>query len=395
MKDHDLTAYMQSGIRKLVSDALKTTIKNPRETAFLLRYSLSSARAARRRKKNEKAGVHIPAFLIASIASECNLFCAGCYARANHMCEEKPPKEAASSRKTALSKEAAAPGEAAPPPAASACGGQAGEMLPDLRWAELFDEACQLGISFILLAGGEPLLHREILCQAAKRKDVIFPVFTNGTLLDDEYIHLLSLNRNLIPVISLEGDRARTDSRRGAGTYEIVERTMDRLYQRQLLYGTSITVTSENLEEVSSDAFIASLHAKGCRIVFFIEYVPVADGTMNLTLSGEGSLLLEKRLSMLSNRFRDVMLLSFPGDEKYMGGCLAAGRGFFHINPYGNAEPCPFSPFSDTSMKTNSIMDALKSPLFLRIKEAGLHGEEHAGGCSLFVHEEEVRAMLR
>ena len=394
MNDRDLTGYMQSGIRKLVSDALKSTIKNPRETAFLLRYSLYSARAARRRKQNEKAGIHIPAFLIASIASECNLFCAGCYARANHMCEEKPSKEVAPSRKAAPSKEAAAPREAAQSPASSACGGHAWEMLTDLRWAELFDEACKLGISFILLAGGEPLLHREILCQAAKRKDVIFPVFTNGTLLDDDYIRLLSHNRNLIPVISLEGDKARTDSRRGAGTHEIVERTMGRLNQRRLLYGTSITVTSENLEEVSSDAFIASLHAKGCRIVFFIEYVPVADGTMNLTLSEEGRAALENRLNVLANRFGDVMLLSFPGDEKYMGGCLAAGRGFFHINPYGNAEPCPFSPFSDTSMKTNSIMDALKSPLFLRIKEANLHGGEHAGGCSLFEHEEQVKGML-
>ncbi|KAA6315182.1 hypothetical protein EZS27_034321, partial [termite gut metagenome] len=39
-----------------------------------------------------------------------------------------------------------------------------------------------MGISFILLAGGEPLLRKDVLVAASKIKEVAFPVFTNGTV---------------------------------------------------------------------------------------------------------------------------------------------------------------------------------------------------------------------
>jgi len=45
------------------------------------------------------------------------------------------------------------------------------------------------------------------------------------------------------------------------------------------------------------------------------------------------------------------LFVAFPGDEDLYGGCLAAGRGFVHISPEGRLEPCPFSPFSDVSLK--------------------------------------------
>ena len=93
--------------------------------------------------------------------------------------------------------------------------------------------------------------------------------------------------------------------------------------------------------------------------------------------------------------FRDVITISFPGDEKFMGGCLAAGRGFFHIGPDGSAEPCPFSPFSDSSVVELGIKGALASPLFRKLREVHLVGGEHTGGCALYEHRKEVERLLR
>jgi len=76
------------------------------------------------------------------------------------------------------------------------------------------------------------------------------------------------------------------------------------------------------------------------------------------------------------------------------GGCLAAGRGFFHINPYGMAEPCPFSPYSDTDIRNISLLEALDSPLFKRLSEDDFLLKEHTGGCALFTQEDEVRKLL-
>ena len=77
-----------------------------------------------------------------------------------------------------------------------------------------------------------------------------------------------------------------------------------------------------------------------------------------------------------------------------MGGCLAAGRGFFHINPYGEAEACPFSPYSDRSLTDTSMLEVLQSPFFRKLQEDRLVGGEHTGGCALFEHEAEVREIL-
>ena len=77
-----------------------------------------------------------------------------------------------------------------------------------------------------------------------------------------------------------------------------------------------------------------------------------------------------------------------------MGGCLAAGRGFFHINPYGAAEACPFSPYSDRSLKNYSLLEALQSPLFNKIQTENLTWGEHDGGCTLFNHVNDIESLL-
>ena len=47
----------------------------------------------------------------------------------------------------------------------------------------------------------------------------------------------------------------------------------------------------------------------------------------------------------------------------------AAWRGVVHINPEGRLEPCPFSPYSDVSLKHFSLQEALQSPLLRTIRE--------------------------
>jgi MoaA/NifB/PqqE/SkfB family radical SAM enzyme len=263
------------------------------------------------------------------------------------------------------------------------------------RWRSLFLEAKNLGISFILLAGGEPLMNPEVIREATKIKDVMFPVFTNGTLFDDENLKIFDQNRNLVPIISIEGELALTDERRGEGIFDIVMDTMETFKSKGMLFGASVTVTKDNVLNVTSRDFFDKLYEKGCRAVIYVEYVPVDEKTDKLAPTDFERKLLEEGQNRLRHHYEDTLLISFPGDEKYSGGCLAAGRGFFHINADGSAEPCPFSPFSDTNLKNLSLRDALKSPLFQKLNETGMLLGEHSGGCLLFEHEDEVKAMIK
>lgn len=358
--DFDLTAYLNQGAEQLVKNVLRATLRNPKEAAFLRRYHGAQRAMERRRAELEATGLHIPMFLIASITNACNLFCKGCYARANGQCgasRAQPPLEAD-------------------------------------KWDDIFDQAEAAGIPFILLAGGEPMMRRDVLEKAAAYESILFPIFTNGTLVDKPLLSLLNQHRNLVPVVSLEGGEAATDGRRGAGTYQQVQTALHDLAAEKLLFGVSLTVTTENRREVMAPAFMEMLYRQGCRLVFFIEYVPVAPGTEHLAPDDAERLLIEQAQDELRARFDGMVFLSFPGDEKYMGGCLAAGRGFFHINAYGAAEPCPFSPYSDMSLRDHTLLQALGSPFFRMVQELNAQGGAHTGGCALFEKEALVKALL-
>lgn len=358
--DFNLNAYLNQGAEQLVRDILKATLRNPKETAFLRRYRTAQRGMEKRREALEAEGQHIPMFLIASITNACNLFCKGCYARANGQCGQ-------SSTDSLLNAE---------------------------QWGDIFHQAEEAGVPFVLLAGGEPMMRLDVLQAAAEYESILFPIFTNGTLIDGPLLALLNQHRNLVPIVSLEGGEVATDKRRGDGTYRRAQAALHNLSVKKLLFGVSLTVTTENRSEVMSADFMQSLYQEGCRLVFFIEYVPVAPGTEYLAPDDAERLIIEGTQDALRACHPGMVFLSFPGDEKHMGGCLAAGRGFFHINAYGAAEPCPFSPYSDMSLRDHTLLEVLHSPFFRQVRDLNAQGGTHMGGCALFEKEAQVKALL-
>lgn len=269
--------------------------------------------------------------------------------------------------------------------------------MSEIEWQRVFSEASDAGISFILLAGGEPLLCRDIINMAAQFDNIFFPIFTNGTMIDDEYFALFDNHRNLIPVLSIEGGEEQTDKRRGNGVSATIRHTASVFKEKGILFGTSITVTSANKDNVTESGFISNLREHGCGLIFFVEYVPVEDHTEHLILNDKDLQDLQVRIDLLrtDKQNKGMIILSFPGDEEAMGGCLAAGRGFFHINSNGGAEPCPFSPYSEINLKDHSLLTVLQSPFFAKVREISTaEALGHKGGCTLFQHKDEVSLTL-
>ena len=360
MKEFDIQEYMTEGVEGIVKEAIRATFSNPKESAFMTKFAGKSKAASKKRRKLEDAGEHVPAFLIASITSRCNLHCAGCYSRCSNATVDAEPVR----------------------------------QLNCDEWLKIFDEADELGVSFILLAGGEPMLRRDIIEAAGKRQGIMFPIFTNGTFMDEKYFSLFDRCRNLVPIMSIEGGKKNTDERRGSGVYEKLISNMDELHRRGLIFGASVTVTTRNMNEVFNAEFLKSLSERGCKAVIFVEYVPVTDESRELAPGEAEREFMAKELERLRNENKDMVFVSFPGDEKSSGGCVAAGRGFFHINSHGGAEPCPFSPYSDMNVKDTSLREALNSRLFKKLRDGGYLLEEHAGGCTLFEKREEVEKII-
>jgi MoaA/NifB/PqqE/SkfB family radical SAM enzyme len=296
-----------------------------------------------RRAAAERRGETVPAVLIASVTRRCNLDCAGCYAKGIR------PE-----------------------------GGSERAELSDDRFMELFEEAIDLGVGAIFVAGGEPLLRRSLLERLAALRGILVPVFTNGTLIDDEAASLFG--RTLVPVFSIEGDEAFTAERRGTGVHAAALARARAIREKGGIFGLSVTVTSRNVDLVLSPGFLGEVAAMGASVLFLVEYVPVAPGTEALVLDDAQRARLNDPGLAAGLPYPIVKL---PGDEEAYGGCLAAGRGFIHVAPEGRLEACPFAPFSDSDAGDSGLATALASPLMRAIRERHHELTETKGGCAL------------
>jgi len=356
---NDTTSYVRlfdDAIRVLFADAVRITLRDPSMATFFVRMRRAQRDAVRRRALQAGQGVHVPPFMIISVTGRCNLACAGCYSQAQLRQEEA-----------------------------------------DMAQSELLDVVRQgrdLGVGIMLLAGGEPMTRAgDLLTIAHEEPDVVFPVFTNGTLLDDQLVQRIRLQRNIVPVISLEGHTVDTDARRGQGVAGKAREAIARLRAAGVFFGTSLTVTRLNIDTVLDEQYVSRLIGQGCRLFFFVEYVPVCDGTESLVLDPSQRVRLAAAVTALQKRLRGLFI-AFPGDEEAYGGCLAGGRGFIHISPSGRVEPCPFAPYSDANVRSAPLRDALASPLLAAIRDRHEKLTETSGGCALWAQRAWVRSLL-
>ncbi len=202
----------------------------------------------------------------------------------------------------------------------------------------------------------------------------------------------ISQYRNIIPIISFEGLREETNARRGDGIYERLLETCSLLRERNIFFGCSITTTCENFSSVLDESFIRMMQKTGIRVFTYVEYVPINPGTQNLVLSSDQKRTLQAVLTTFNSKFPSIFLC-FPGDEAYYGGCLAAGRGFIHVSPSGDLEPCPAAPVSDANLITLSLKEALRSRLLARIREEPDILTETEGGCALLANKAWVQEL--
>ena len=175
--DFDIQEYLANGAEIIVKDAIRASLKNPKESLFLAKFAKYTKNATKIRQRYSEKGQNVPIFLISSITSSCNLHCTGCYSRANNACSDGIPSN----------------------------------QLSGEEWEDIFNQAKNMGISFIVLAGGEPMIREDVIIRASKFDEILFPIFTNGTMINQDYLKLFDENRNLVPILSLEGDEDVTD----------------------------------------------------------------------------------------------------------------------------------------------------------------------------------------
>lgn len=248
----------------------------------------------------------------------------------------------------------------------------------------IIEQGKQLGVYFYLYSGGEPLVRKkDIIALCEKHKDCMFTAFTNGTLIDEQFADEMLRVKNFVPAISIEGFEEATDYRRGGGTYQAVVRAMDILKRKKLIFGASLCYTRYNTEVIGSEEFIDFLIDKGTKFAWFFTYMPVGiNAVTDLMVTADQREFMYRRIREFRNT-KPLFTMDFWNDGDYVDGCIAGGRRYLHINANGDIEPCAFIHYADSNIHKNTLLEALRSPLFMQYHKNQPFNDNQLRPCPL------------
>ena len=263
---------------------------------------------------------------------------------------------------------------------------------------KLVTEGEELGIHWYMCTGGEPMCRKnDLLKLAAAHQNSVFHLFTNGTLIDEEFCKEVQKVGNMAFFISIEGIGDATDDRRGKGVFDKVMHAMDLMQKYGLLYGTSICYTSQNYKAVTSDEFIDMLISHGVRFNWYFHYMPIGDGAnVDLMLNAEQREYMIHRVREIRGLTggKQIFCIDFQNDGEYIDGCIAGGRQYAHINPAGDVEPCVFIHYSGANINEVSLIEALQQPLFQAYRDGQPFNRNHLRPCPMLENPELLREMV-
>ena len=261
---------------------------------------------------------------------------------------------------------------------------------------DIINQGVALGVHIYIYTGGEPLVRKHDLIRLCKaHPDCSFLCFTNATLIDEDFCQDLLRVSNFVPAISAEGSREATDARRGEGTYDKVAAAMELLRSHGLPFGVSTCVTSANAESVCSEEFVDWMIGQGALFCWMFTYMPVGAGApTDLMLD----VAQRERMYHFVRRMREekpLFILDFQNDGEFVGGCIAGGRRYLHINAAGDVEPCVFVHYSNANIREKSLLECLQSPIFMQYHDGQPFNDNLLRPCPMLENPDALERMVR
>lgn len=273
------------------------------------------------------------------------------------------------------------------------------QSLTNEEMDSIVTQGKEMGTHFYMLTGGEPLIRKDdIVALARKHQDCAFVVYTNATLVDQKFCDEMNEVGNISLALSLEGTEESNDWRRGDGAYRKTLDAMAILQKNKCLFGVSICYTRKNLEYVTSDEFLDMILEKGAKYALCFNYMPVGHGAdKELIPTPAQREFMYKWLRKVRNSKtgKPLFVMDFQNDAEYVGGCIAGGRNYFHINSAGDIEPCVFIHYSDANIRTHTLKEALKTPLFMQYYKNQPFNDNHLRPCPMLENPEYLREMVK
>lgn len=254
----------------------------------------------------------------------------------------------------------------------------------------------ELGCYMYIYTGGEPMVRKNDLIKICEMNpDCEFLAFTNGTLIDENFCKEMLRVKNFVPAISLEGFEYANDSRRGEGVFDKVQNVMKLLKEHKLPFGISVCYTSHNCDDITSEEFFDMIIEAGALFIWFFHYMPVGNAAVTELLPSPEQREKVCRRIREYRHSKAIFSIDFQNDAQYIGGCIAGGRKYLHINAKGDVEPCVFIHYSNVNIHDCTLLDALRSPLFQAYHDNQPFNDNMFRPCPMLENPEKLRAMVK
>ncbi len=260
---------------------------------------------------------------------------------------------------------------------------------------DIISQGKELGIYMYIYTGGEPLVRKaDLIRLCEKHSDCVFLSFTNATLIDEEFADEMLRVGNFVPAISLEGFESATDGRRGDGVYQKVTKAMELLREKKLVYGISCCYTSANYESITSEEFYDSMVDLGAYFVWYFHYMPVGNEAVpDLLPTPEQRIGVYEKIRHYRST-KPLFAMDFQNDAEFVGGCVAGGRRYLHINANGDIDPCVFVHYSDSNIRDKTLLEALRSPMMMAYHKNQPFNENMLRPCPMLENPKKLRKMV-
>jgi mycofactocin radical SAM maturase len=186
------------------------------------------------------------------------------------------------------------------------------------------DELQQMQVFYVNIGGGEPTMRRDFweLVDYATSRSVGVKFSTNGSRITSSVARRLAASDYVDVQISLDGaTREVNDAIRGAGSYDVAVRAMERLAEAGVVgFKLSVVATRHNVAQLNAFKAIADRYAAQLRLT-------------RLRPSGRGADVWDELHPTAAQQRELYEWLRERGED------VLTGDSFFHLSAYG--EPLP------------------------------------------------------
>ncbi|MDY6795686.1 MAG: radical SAM protein [Actinomycetota bacterium] len=257
------------------------------------------------------------------------------------------------------------------------------------QWCEVIDQCAELGITDIIITGGEPLLRPDldVLIRRIVANDCVADIFSNGSLLTEENLERLQQAGCDTIFVSLDSPvREEHDTLRGIpGLYDEAIAGISRAVARGMAMGISTYMSRENIARDYHHRFLEMCRELGVGELTVFDLVPtgrcIKEDNLILT-DGEREVFRVIQEEQWRHFGGPRVCLMCHVNDPHIMGCFGV-KWQIHITHNGYVTPCDFTPLHFGNVKDESLWD-----IWHRMK---LHPEYDRKAMSCRMQDKEFR----